>query len=198
VEYWTSRSIETFFLNCGFVFITLPITQLTEKRIPTDFIFLAGGITKLFGLQFKALYQSKSGDYWKLKFQQHSDLANFPWIYYGLSDLTSATQYRNSLYYLRIQSPNFEFVPELTNKHLATIPKYMRWAPFYEAIFKCRCGLRVTAPSDLQNALWPYGDTAVPREIGEIASDIILANFESRRALHFAALPRLTQDEDGW
>lgn len=196
VEYWTSRSIETFFLNDGFEIIPLPITQLTEKRIPTDFIYFAGGPSVLFGLQFKVLYQSDRKDYWQLKQKQHHDLEHFPWIYYGLSDLTSATQHRNSLHYLRIQNPKFEYVSRLTRNHLLRIQQYMRWATFYEFIRKCQRGHKVRTQADLQQALWPHKDIAVPREIGEIASDIILANFESRRAIHFTALTQLTRDEN--
>jgi hypothetical protein len=51
VEYWTSREIEGFFLDSGFEVLVLPITQLTERGVPSDFLFLDGRTNKLFGLQ---------------------------------------------------------------------------------------------------------------------------------------------------
>src|SRR5689334_16901835 len=98
VEYWTSRGIEDFYVDSGFEVIVLPITQLTEAHVPADFIFFDQQTTKLFGLQYKALYHN-GHDHWNINQQQHTKLRQFDWMYYGLSDLKSGTQQRTALYY---------------------------------------------------------------------------------------------------
>jgi hypothetical protein len=65
VEYWTSRDIEDFFLNDGFQVSVFPLTQLTEENVPSDFLFLDTGSSKIFGIQFKALYKNDE-DFWNL------------------------------------------------------------------------------------------------------------------------------------
>lgn len=52
VEYWTSRGMEGFFLDAGFEILVLPITQLTERGVPADFLYLDTGTNKIFGFQF--------------------------------------------------------------------------------------------------------------------------------------------------
>src|SRR5437870_12073445 len=101
VEYWTSREIEGFFLDSGFEVLILPITQLTEHGVTSDFLFFDGRTNKVFGLQYKALYHNGE-DFWNVDQRQHATLGAFEWIYYGLSDLTSAKQHRNALHYLRV------------------------------------------------------------------------------------------------
>jgi|AVFP01.1.fsa_nt_gi hypothetical protein len=64
-EYWTSREIEDYFLDAGYEIVTFPLSQRTEKVVPFDFIFFEQATTKLFGLQYKALY-SNDFDYWPL------------------------------------------------------------------------------------------------------------------------------------
>src|SRR5437867_5822587 len=104
VEYWTSREMEGFFLDSGFELIVLPITQLTERSVPSDFLYLEKQTNKLFGLQFKALYHN-GNDVWNLEPHQHAALSSFDWMYYGFSDLRSPRQHRNALHYLRIVPP---------------------------------------------------------------------------------------------
>jgi hypothetical protein len=112
VEYWTTREIEGFFLDSGFEVIVLPITQLTERDVPADFLFLDSQANKLFGLQYKALYYNRH-DYWNLDSRQHHILARFDWIYYGLSDLKASKQHRNALHYLRVLETKFDFTAKL-------------------------------------------------------------------------------------
>ena len=64
-EYWTSHEIQNFFKNDGFDVTAYPITQLTEKKLPSDFLFLDGRTNKLFGFQYKALYHNRD-DFWIL------------------------------------------------------------------------------------------------------------------------------------
>ncbi len=190
VEYWTSREIEGFFLDSGFEVLVLPITQLTERGVPSDFLFLDGRTNKLFGLQYKALYHN-SDDFWNVDQRQHSTLSAFDWIYYGLSDLTSARQHRNALHYLRIVPTGFPFDPHLSRRHFQQpgFSRYFRWAAFFEGVRDCRFGRRVMTSGDLQQALWPHADTA-PREITEITNEIFLTDFENRRAVRFSSMLR--------
>jgi hypothetical protein len=185
-EYWTSREVETFFENTGFEITAFPITQLTEKRLPTDFLFLDGRTNKLFGFQYKALYHNGE-DFWKLDRDQHGTLQSFDWIYYGLSDLISVTQRRNALHYLRIVPATFPYDPHLTRQPFS--PRYFRWASFFEGLRDCKNGRRVNTAQDLTDALWPYAGDA-PREIEQFVSEIFLVDFDGRRARRFSALVR--------
>lgn len=190
VEYWTSREIEGFFLDSGFEVVVLPITQLSERGVPSDFLFLDGRTNKLFGLQYKTLYHNGE-DFWSLEQRQHTTLSAFNWIYYGLSDLTSARQHRNALHYLRVVSTNFPYDAHLTRRHFqqTPFPRYLRWAAFFEGLRDCKYGRKVTTRGDLQEALWPHVDLA-PREISEIADEVFLTDFENRRAARFSSLLR--------
>lgn len=190
VEYWTSREVEGFFLDSGFEVVVLPLTQLTERSLPSDFLFLDGRSNKLFGLQYKSLYHN-GDDFWCLDPRQHNSLAAFDWIYYGLSDLSSARQHRNALHYLRVVPASFPFDPRLTRQHFQqpTFPRYVRWAAFFEGLRDCRYGRRVTRRGDLQEALWPNIEPA-PREISEIVDEVFVADFDRRRAARFSALLR--------
>lgn len=64
-EYWTSRGIEDYFLDAGFELVTFPLSQVTEHEVPFDFIFFEKATCKIFGFQYKALYQD-ARDYWLL------------------------------------------------------------------------------------------------------------------------------------
>lgn len=44
--------MEGFFLDAGFEILVLPITQLTERGVPADFLYLDTGTNKIFGFQF--------------------------------------------------------------------------------------------------------------------------------------------------
>jgi hypothetical protein len=85
VEYWTSRQIEDFLWDAGFQ-PKSTLTQTTEWHIPADFVFLPGAPLKMFGIQYKVLYQG-TPDYWNTPKRQADQIAKFDWIYYGLSDL---------------------------------------------------------------------------------------------------------------
>ena|ERR1035437_1644563 len=189
VEYWTSRGIEDFFLDNGFEVIVLPLTQLNEADIPSDFIFRDRSTKKLFGLQFKVLYKN-GDDFWNVDQTQHETLRRFDWMYYGLSDLTSAAQHRTALHYLRIARPGFPYQPRLTRGHLSGwgTGGYFRWAAFYEGLRDCRWGRRICTPGELRESLWPYPERAAPREITEIADEVLLSDFEGRRAVRFSSL----------
>jgi hypothetical protein len=190
VEYWTSREIEGFFLDTGFEVLVLPISQLTEKDVPADFLFLDGRSSKLFGLQYKTLYHNNE-DFWHLDQGQYGALQAFDWMYYGLSDLKSARQYRNALHYLRIVEGSIPYEEHLTRRHFQQqgFPRFLRWAAFFEGVCDCKYGRRITTREDLRHALWPHSRTP-PREISEIANEIFLTDFQNRRTARFSSLLR--------
>ena len=97
-EYWTSRQIEEHFLNAGFELLTFPLTQLSERRLPADFIFFDRNRAKVIGLQYKTLYHNNS-DHWRLTAHQHEAMRElFPWVYYAASELRSSRENRNALH----------------------------------------------------------------------------------------------------
>lgn len=167
-EYWTSRQIEDFFENCGVDVHTIPVPQHIEKNIPADFIFIPTQKIKLFGIQYKALYKESSGDFWKLESHQHRTLKQFPWVYYGLSELKSRNQKRNSLHLLKIYKPDAFTFPS-SGKFKQDSPPvsgYYRWGGFYKLLEECKCGLKINSLEDLRSALSDHYD--------DIASDIHL------------------------
>lgn len=169
-EYWTSRQIEDFFENCGIDVHTIPIPQQIEKQLPADFVFIPEQKIKLFGLQYKALYQASNpnDDFWKLEMHQHSTLQKFPWIYYGFSELKSRKHKKNSLHLLKIYVPS-QFAFPLSGKFKNLTPpvnKYFRWGGFFKMLEDCRCGLRIKSLDELKNAL--------SDSYADIASDISL------------------------
>lgn len=154
-EYWTTRQIEDFFENSGNDVHTIPIPQKIEKKLPADFVFIPEQKIKLFGLQYKALYEDASGDFWKLTNQQHNTLQSFAWIYYGLSELKSRNHKRNSLHLLKIYAPN-QFSYPASGKFIQATPPvttYFRWGGFYKMLEDCKCGLRIGSIDELKNAL---------------------------------------------
>lgn len=173
-EYWTSRQIEDFFENTGVDVHTIPVPQHIEKRIPADFVFLPEHKIKLFGIQYKALYQDTYGDFWKLESHQHDTLKKFPWIYYGLSELKSRKHKRNSLHLLKIYKSNFDFPKSgkfLQNNYPAE--HYYRWGGFFKMLEECKCGLKINSLLELKVAL--------SDSYQDIASDIhlFLHNFDT-------------------
>lgn len=189
VEHWTSNEIEAFFENADFDIRLLPITQLTERHVPADFLFLDSQANKLFGLQYKTLYHN-GDDYWNLDSRQHTELGRFDWIYYGLSELKSAKHRRNALHYLRLLRCKFDFTSKLSPRGLnqAGVPPNFRWAAFFEGLRDCKHGRRIFGRSELHDALWPNTDSPEPRELSEIVDEVFIANFQSQRAARFSSL----------
>ncbi len=95
-EYWTSRQIEEHYLNAGFELLVFPLTQLSERHLPADFILFDKHRAKVVGLQYKALYHN-GNDHWRLTAHQHEQMRErFPWIYYSASELRSIRDHRNA------------------------------------------------------------------------------------------------------
>lgn len=186
VEYWTSRELDIFFENEGFDVTVYPLTAVTEKQLPSDFIFMDNHSRKLFGFQYKTLYHN-GRDYWNLNEAQHRQLAAFDWIYYGLSELTSAERHRNALHHLRVVPSRFDYESQLTYHHLQKHGvRYLRWAGFFEGLRTCKYGRKITDRNALRLALWPFAGNA-PREIEQIVRDAFLVDFQNRRAAKFTS-----------
>lgn len=188
VEYWTSRAMESFFLDVGFEVLVFPLTQLTERSIPSDFLYLDTATNKVFGFQYKALYRN-GDDHWNLDSSQHSSLASFDWMYYGLSDLKAPRQHRSALHYLRVLGSSFPFQPKLSalGWQQNGLPPYFRWAAFFEGLCSCKHGRRLSSEADLQRALWPDTDRVAPREITELADELFVANMEESRLVRYSS-----------
>jgi len=188
VEYWTSRQIEDFFLNAGFSIAVYPVEQGVERYLPADHIFgLDSDLVKLFGIQYKALYHN-STNHWKLDQRQHSRLVNFPWIYYGLSDLQNVSDGRNSLHYLRILNSAFPYVKNLDAQN---INRYYRWGAFYQHLQTCQAGRLISKMLDLSDSISPLQDREMERTILEV-TDIFIANFNTKKLSHLS--PQLKTD----
>jgi hypothetical protein len=188
VEYWTSRAIENFFLDAGFEVLVFPLTQLVERQVPSDFLFLDTATNKIFGFQYKALYQN-GDDHWNLEATQHATLGKFAWMYYALSDLKAPSHHRNALHYLRVLCPGFAFQPKLSALAWKQngLPPYFRWAAFFEGLCSCKHGCRIKGSAELQRALWVDEDRAAPREILELADEVFVANLDARRVVRYTS-----------
>jgi len=189
VEYWTSREIEGFLLDQGFEVLVFPLTGLTEKQVPADFLFLDQGTSKLFGLQFKTLYGNGT-DHWALSDSQHRTMRNYDWMYYGLSELRETSQHRSALHYLRLIAPTFNFKSKLERGDLthANLGRYVRWAPFFDGLRSCRYGRRVCDKKGLLSALWLRSSEELPPEIGNLVDEVFVANMDRRRAVRYSTL----------
>lgn len=192
-EYSTSHQIEDVFKNAGFDMSVRPIDQNTESYLPYDHIFYVDGLAKIFGIQYKVLYKNGE-DHWIMNARQHSMLQKFPWIYYGLSDLKSATEIDNSLDHLRLYKNNIRL--RQNNRFMSKLPassrkSYTRWATFYEELLQCSRGFKVNSRGKLKEELISYlmpdiegkRPDHVTRRINEMA-DVFVINVKSRKALH--------------
>ena len=195
-EYSTSRQIEDVFRNAGFDMSVRPIDQNTERYLPSDHIFYFNGLAKIFGIQYKVLYKN-SEDHWRMDVRQHSILQKFPWIYYGLSDLKSATGIDNSLDHLRLYKNNIRL--RENNRSMSKLPvssrrSYTRWATFYDELLQCNRGFKVNSREKLKEELISYlmpdiedkRPNRVTERINEMA-DVFVINVKSRKALHFSS-----------
>lgn len=184
-EYWTSNQIEMFFGDLGFEVLSLPITQLTERTLPADFLFFDGGRTKLFGLQYKALY-SNHFEYWPLDKDQHSRLQCYPWVYYCLCELRDIRDRRSALHLSRIIRTGFPYQEQILARRHPSDPMYMRWGAFYQGLVQCRYGLKVSSPQDVLHAIFPNGEENQRAELRRLVVEAILVELERRRAVRFS------------
>jgi hypothetical protein len=181
-EYWTSRAIEDYFLDSGFQIVAFPLTQLTEGEIPFDFVFMEQKTSKLFGVQYKALYHN-ARDHWNLNEQQHVSLQAYrDWAYYGFSELTSPEQFRVALHHTLFVPVSINFNSTVEVGRLTA--GYYRWSGFAEGLERCHTGLRVRNKSDLVAAVQRGNRRLIP-EVDRLLLDVFVVNLEARRLLHF-------------
>ena len=192
-------------MNAGFDMLVYPIDQIGERYLPADHIFGVGGLVKLFGIQYKVLYQNGE-DHWRMSTRQHSMLQNFPWIYYGLSDLKDPTGFRNSLHYLRLYKNNIRLCGN--NHSVLKLPVsskklYTRWAMFYERLLQCDRGSKVNSKKELISYLMPYIEEERPdrvteriNEMADVLADVFVINVKLRKAVHLSSQPRLGSIEE--
>lgn len=184
IEYWTSRQIEDFLLNAGHQVSVCPIEQIFEKLLPADFVFGVDNSIKLFGIQYKVLYHNGS-DYWRLNKVQHQTLANFSWIYYGLSDMKQSSSCRNSLYYLRVYKSTELPMGNFYANNFSV--KYHRWAMFYKELIKCNFGITVKTRGELIDVLTTYITQADDlKKINNIV-DIFIFDIQSKTTIKLSS-----------
>jgi hypothetical protein len=184
-EYWTSQQVEMFFGDLGYDVLSLPITQLTESKLPADFLCFDGSLTKLFGLQYKALY-TNDFEYWPLNKDQHSRLQLYPWVYYCLCELRDIRDRRSALHSSRILATDFPYQEQIPVRRGPSYPFYMRWGAFYEGLKQCRRGIRVASPDEVIAAVFPEGDQGYPSELRRLAVEAILVELEQRRVVRYS------------
>lgn len=184
-EYWTSNQIETFFGDLGFEVLAFPITQLTEKKLPADYLFFDSSLTKLFGFQYKPLYHNGQ-DYWPITKSQHERLRHYPWVYYCLCEMRDVRDRRAALHLSRIVRTDFPFVGKLGLRRATSDPLYMRWGAFYQGLVSCRYGIKVTSEKELLANLSPENHDGGLYELRELLVELILVEIEKRRVLRFS------------
>jgi hypothetical protein len=184
-ETWTNNKIRDFFTGLGFKLLILPVAQHTENLIPADFIFFDKERTKLFGLQYKALYHNNA-DYWPIDKRQAQDLRRYPWIYYCLSELKQAIDHDGAIHFVRIANGSTvePRAPKLLND-----PKfraYLRWGTFYKLLEGCHKGVLVESEEHLRRLLMAGRDDPKLEFLAQQAVDIFLVDFSTRHAANLS------------
>lgn len=190
IEYWISRQIEEFYLNAGFELMVLPLNQRHEKLIPSDFIFFDQKQTKLFGLQYKTLYEDEN-DYWPISITQQKSLAPFPWIYYCLSGLKNVQEHRNSLYFAKFMPVNVlrwtEEVFIRGDYRLQNIEHEKdTWGAFYNGLQECTVGTLVESRQHLEKLFIPVDDDKDMFDFLDQVVDLFLPDYSLRKIVHLS------------
>lgn len=185
-EYWTSRQVEEFLLDGGFEVITYPFSQHYEKFIPADFIFFDKLRSKLFGLQYKALYRNGK-DFWQIDLAQNHTLIKYEWIYYCLSELKNVSDFRYSLHYARFLEPRLISKEKL---YLTDddFPVYSRWGAFFERFRRCQNGIVVVSREHLRSIFKSENGSKSLFNTIETIADIFLIDFSVKHTVHFSPL----------
>jgi len=158
-----------------------------EKLVPADFVFAGDVRLKLFAIQYKALYGGNP-DFWPVDATQHRNAQLYPWVYYGLSELSTVTEARGALHALRIARPRDVKPPRCTKTDLQSTGHalYSRWWAFYQMLITCHAGTLVTDEASFLNAFAPileYLDQII--EVGEML-DIFLLDLERQSAVRMS------------
>lgn len=180
-EYWTSRGIEDYFLDAGFEIVTFPLSQLTEKEVPLDFVFFENSTSKLFGIQYKALYKNGE-DHWPLNERQHNTLQAYSdWAYYGLSEMTDSGDHRIAIHQALFVPVTIDYSSKILRGHLDF--HYYRWGGFVNGLKRCTVGRRIKNRSEIEQAVRPIARDYI-EEIDRDLVDAFVANFDKKRLLH--------------
>jgi len=174
--------------DAGYEIVTLPLSQITERDVPADFIFADPKRLKIFGFQYKALYHN-GDDHWPIDRNQHTTLTNYPWIFYCLSDLKSVTDHRLALDFARIAPVGAIRPPRVKPNEFFARGRgtggYWRWGAFFQAFRACRVGARINTPADLRRLLGTE-----PRQgagpLLDLMVDVFVTDLDRRRALHYS------------
>lgn len=180
-EYWTSRGIEDYFLDARYEVVVFPLSQLSEKELPLDFLFLDQTHSKLFGVQYKALYHNER-DFWPLNERQHAKLRAYrDWAYYGLSEMTSVDDQRVAIQRTLFVPVSIDYESKLYKGQLES--HYYRWGGFLNGLERCSVGLRVKNRGDLEQAVRPLQRDYI-EEIDRDLLDLFVVNLRNRRMVH--------------
>jgi hypothetical protein len=179
---WTSDGIREAFRAAGFEVRDWPLTQHLEKDVPADSVFFSPTFSKLFGLQYKTIYQNRK-DFWPLDRAQHETLQRYPWIFYCCSELRDVADHGLALHFARFYRSRFEFRPELSASVLFHGGRpYFRWGSFYRSLKECRIGAKVRSRDELRELLSPIVGAPRFREVNQMG-EFLLADFENRVVL---------------
>jgi len=189
VESWTSDQVVESLEAVGVRVVSYPLNPRSERQLPADFIFIDEGRSKIFGLQYKALYANHE-DGWRLSTRQHRMLTRYPWVYYGLSDLRRVSDHRVALHMLRFVRAADMPVPARESAgrvrvRTSDVRRYSRWGPFLESFRRCRVGIRVRSRSHLHEL--------VPPSLAEVLHDLFVVDWERSEAVRMLGR-RLIQD----
>jgi hypothetical protein len=182
-ETWTSDGVDDFFKNLGFKVIKLPVDMGTEVDVPTDFIFFAPHLCKLFGFQYKALYHN-GADHWQLSKRQHETLRRFPWIRYGFSEVKNGKERLEALQFLRIVDPDRDYTKTLPAEGKGK-PFYMRWPTFYRRLEACTEGIKVTSKEHLRSLMFAKDQNERTISLADLSVDTFLVDFDGSNVVHY-------------
>jgi hypothetical protein len=180
-EAWTSEQIRRDFERRGFECNSYAMHQKLEPHVPADYVFGIQGRVRIFGIQFKALYPRP--DHWRLNHQQHNTLQTFPWIYYGLSEITAADQHIDALELLRLKSPQFKFRPRLYRENAETEP----WPELRRRLLKGEWGEAVRDEADFQNLFIRVWEVPLMIREGDNMAAMFLTNIDEKRVALLSA-----------
>ena len=154
---WLANCMQRYFEARGFTFYNEIQSQRREKNYPFDIYahISKGNLVKRLGLQVKRPSATISGIYWDLDSNQHTQMQNFPWIYYSLPDFLVRNCYRVACYHTLFKDSNFPFVSRL---HKSKIGFYYRLGSFANRLIDCPIGQIVTKGFDWMESLAIFKD----------------------------------------
>lgn len=156
------------------------MSQHLEPDVPADFVFGLRGEVRIFGLQFKALYPRP--DHWKLERVQHATMQRYRWIYYGLSEVTSANEEAVALELLRLKEPNFRYQSRLYRGDGGT----KAWGDMQRRLLRGDWGERVKDEADFVNLFVHAWDRPLMIREGNNMADLFLVNIDELRVARIA------------